>query len=40
MISVKLLYEREFTVCWSLVDLGYCSCVCFLSLVLYFLDLV
>lgn len=27
-------------VCWGLVDIGYCSGVCFLSWVLYFLDLV
>ena len=27
-------------VCWSLVDVGYCLGVCFLSVVLYFLFLV
>lgn len=36
----KLLYEREFMVCWNLVDIGYCSGVCVLSFVLYFLDQV
>ena len=29
-----------FIVCWNLVDTGYCLGVCFLTLVLYLLDLV